>query len=313
MDKRGLSQVFKYILVALAGAVILIFFINFAYQQISLKEDLNSAVFSRLLNSNFDSFSISSNADKTIDLGREVELHFNEISNSFSCGKVGVDNVQPISNNNIIFAPRDVNTDKLNLWTARWSMPFAVVNFFYVLGDDTRLNIVGTNPFAKELRGDLNNVEFIPKRFFTNADNVKTIYVQQASRNVGVNEVLIYGFQDCEEEKDNHLCRGRAKFSNGDKIFLGKEMMYAAMFSNSLEDYQCGVNRGFVKLTKIVELYQSKANSLPSCDDVRILGRELDALKNLNLDSDVDEVISKINNFVELNKQVRSNCGNYLF
>lgn len=308
MDKRGVSEVFKHILVAIAGAVILIFFINLAWQQISLKEELDSAVLSRALNSNFDSFSISSNADKTIDLGGETAVYFNRFGNKFSCGKVGVDNVQPVSNENIIFAQSKIKGDKLDVWTARWTMPFSVVNFFYVSGNG--INIIGSDEFARKLRGESNNVEAIPKRFF-DIGNPKTVYLED--RNVNDNEIAVYGLKECSELEDNYKCRGNVKFSDGSGVFLGKEMMYAAIFSDSFADYECGINRAFDRLTKLSDIYIQKANSI-NCEEMSGLSRGLSKLRNLDLKTlNPDNIISDVNNLIELNKQARSNCGSYLF
>ena len=309
MDKRGVGEVFKYILVSIAGAIILIFFINFAWQQVFLKEELDSAVFSRILNSNFDSFLISGNADKTIEIGKETTVYFNRLG----CGKVGVDNLQPVSNENIIFAQNEIKGDKLDMWTARWRMPFSVVNFFYVSGSG--IDIAGNSELAKRLRGEMNNVEFIPKRFL-DAGNPKRVYLED--KDVAEKEVTIYNFKECDEKEDNYKCRGKVKIKsrNGEvkeTVFLGKEMMYAAVFSDSFEDYECGVERAFDKLTKISEIYIKKANSI-NCAEMNGLSNGLNKLKNLNLATlDTDKAIQEINNLIELNKQARSNCGSYLF
>src|SRR3989344_1618081 len=317
MDKKGMEETFKYILIAVAGAIILIFFINFARQQIFLKEELNSAVLSRTLNSNFDSFSVSSNADKTIDLNEDVKIRF-------TCGKVQVNNVNPVNNENIIFSQRDIEGEKLNIWTAKWRMPFPVTNFFYVSGD-TKIVIEGTDSLAKNLRGEINNVEFIPKRFVSSGDKIKRVIVVQDINQIG-NGVVIYGYKDCDDLTDNYKCRGMVKFPDGEGIFIGKEMLYGAIFSDSLEDYKCDVNKAFERLTRVSDIYQEKANTLASvCSGQGSFGsglmtglsNGLNGLKNLKLENlnlnDVDAKMSKIDQLIDSNKEARGDCGIYLF
>ena len=312
-----MEDTFKYILIAVAGAIILIFFINFARQQIFLKEELNSAVLSRTLNSNFDSFSVSSNADKTIDLNQDVKIRF-------TCGKVQVNNVNPVNNENIIFSQRDIEGDKLNIWTAKWRMPFPITNFFYVSGD-TKIVIEGTDLLAKNLRGDMNNVEFIPKRFVNSGDKIKKVIVAQDINQIG-NGVGIYGYKDCDDLIDNYKCRGKVKFPDGEGIFIGKEMLYGAIFSDSLEDYECDVNKAFERLTRVSDIYQEKANTLASGCSVQGsfgsslmtgLGNGLSGLKNLKLENlnsnDVDAKMLEIDQLIDSNKEARGDCGIYLF
>ncbi len=119
---------FNWLLVLVAGALILVFFSNFVIQYSKLAQEREDAKLALLIENQLDSFSnnlLHTNIDPDgID-------YFNT---RFSCKNkesyAGVDDFM-VKTNEIIFAPKDIRADKLLLFVDKFELPYRVENIIF--------------------------------------------------------------------------------------------------------------------------------------------------------------------------------------
>src|SRR3989344_2527074 len=138
MKKGEISFAFKYILVLVAGSIILLFFVRFAFMHAKTSENIGSVKGVTSLNDNLDAFAISPNADTTINLGYDADF-------KFDCGNIVAGNSQPIRSNKIIFSPKELKGKQIDAWTLAWRFPFKVGNFYYLNNDKNKIYVGGNN------------------------------------------------------------------------------------------------------------------------------------------------------------------------
>ena len=70
-----MEPVFRYIFIAIAGAIILLFFISLSIKQLDIGGKLTSTEIRETLNNAFIAFSVSENSDKSIDIKTNKEVY----------------------------------------------------------------------------------------------------------------------------------------------------------------------------------------------------------------------------------------------
>ena len=77
MNKRGFAITFKWIFALIAGLVIFLFLINFAYKHIYLSEKTTSAILLTSLETQLESLSVADFLTQdSLDLGKEFLINF---------------------------------------------------------------------------------------------------------------------------------------------------------------------------------------------------------------------------------------------
>lgn len=298
--KRGAVQpLFKYLFVVIAGAIILLFFINLVADQIEFSSKISSTESAKSLDNSLDAFSVSEDSDRTVDLARDAVLN---IDYDTECnGFITIENSVPVRESKVIFAPKSLRGNILYAWTQAWKYPYKAINFFYLSNPRSKYYLIGDDPLAEELYGILNqagncceNFEYIPKRFnfgkvrdvseinaeeSSKFDFVKLVFINKPSQQVSADfrvKSLEINYISCLEAGNDEECHGTVKFDDGAfRKFMGKPMLYGAIFSDNSISYDCAVKNALDRLDKVSALYIGKATSMANlkagiCDDTII-------------------------------------------
>ncbi len=273
--KRGdVSPVFTYILVIIIGAIIILFFTTFAFQQLSLGKRIGSIEIAKTLDDNLNAFAISKSSDKDIEFGLDIKL----LINNLVCNTISVDESSNIRTNKIIFSPKSLEGSKIKAWTLAFKYPFHITNFFYLANDKTLYYLIydgSSQQFVEEKFFDDNSQYKIPARFnirkvrksdinnalvsslITRFDFVKLVYF--STPNIQPRDKL----KIIEVEIDNNKAT-KIKFHNENRedVLVNEEMLLGAIFSNDYESFKCGSDNAINKLKSVSKLYIEKKSKL---------------------------------------------------
>ena len=261
MDKKGVEITYNWIFVAIAGSILLMFLIYFAWQQVGLFNKIGVNEIVNSINNEINSFSIGVSSNKVIDLPNDVVF-------SFKCGDIFYKDARK-DTTRLIYAEGSFS-DKFNLWTDSWSFPFKIDNLYFVTDLDKRFFVVGNENFFfnipdkiqkfnivnQEIKKNDIIVDFSNSGFQTRFKNNKIINIDKESS-------LITFFP--ENKKDE---------------FYSESMIYGAMFSN-YEEYSCLKKRARERLSIMADLYKKKAELLKTNSKCGFLYSEME--KNLDL------------------------------
>lgn len=284
MGKKGMSEVFKYILVLAAGITLLIFFIKFGVGLRDVFKTSTSIEIRETLNDYFNALSSSSNlvTDQPLYIGTDVFI------NKPSCGNiqtvVEMKGAMPADYNHIIFSP-SMLSKKMFVWAKEWNYPFKATNFFYLASPDTKIYFVGNSKLVNELYNGT-----IDKRFnIEKKDSINTAFINDKAKKYKKIIVIFFNNQaplrtnldnvrtrsiaaeDCsiEESTDEGDCRGYVNFGDKQYFFAGKAMLYGAIFAEDSDNYECGFNMAIERLKIVSEIYDKKKMILsrlkPNC------------------------------------------------
>lgn len=236
--KKALAISFKFILSIIVGAIILIFFINLAFQHTKTSEKLSAATITNYFELNLDILATSPRAHKQIEI-KEGRL-------DLSCNYISLTNKEEsrIRTEKIISSP-SILSNKIQVWTQAWNFPFKVTNFYY-LADKTNFYIENQEILEK-----------IPNRF--NKYPLKDFKQDK-------NSIIIYS------SNPGYIPTKRALIIQGNSItfypekqtttYYGDEMLYLAIFSKNYFEYNCLKRKSLNRLNQIASLYQEKASLL---------------------------------------------------
>ena len=312
--KRGISDtVFKWFFGAIAGALILIFFIRFAYQHISLSEKLNIREIIEGLDDQLEGFSITESSSKVIPFNRELDLKF--VCESFGGG----DYLKKTKR--IIFASRDLRGDSLSAWTERWKFPFDIVNFYYLSNKDTRYLLIYDDRYGNFVK---NKLEF-PRMFNLQKMHFKEFDINKIkSESSGLDQVNLVFFRKIENpdaikkslKMDINLIEVNVdakniRINDKESFYLNDEMLEGAIIGS--ENYECLLNKILERLSLVSEVYLQKASMLklkthePDCEN--LYTQIILNLGSLKTSRDKDDLISIKDALEEQNRMLdRNGC-----
>lgn len=312
-----ISPLFRHIFVIVAGALILIFFARFGANMIRTESGVESAMIIANLENSLTALSVSMETIKNFPekpWSDNVEL---KIGKGMDCGRIFVKD-QKKDSNKIIFSASRLKGNQLWLWIKPWSYPYPITNFFYMSNKQTKYYLIGSfgaelvNPNLEESIPPRFNVEYLPSNYETivrvNAphyDFVKIVSFGPEINIAGVRYAKINA-QDCEEGKDDTECKGTVTFDNGrTAFFIGKAMLYGAIFAEDYDSYMCQFNRALSKMTMVTKLYKEKTEKLIvkniNCNKYTGMIDNLDAMQNAN---NADSFDYYKDNIIYMNKEI---------
>ncbi len=144
MDTKGFSSdIFRWVLGMIAGAVILLFFVRFAYQHSTVSTTLQQQELLQHLHDQLTALGASESSTQTISLPKNSEL-------SLDCRSLSSTSAY-VSTPHIIFSPSSLRGDTLQVATTLWRYPFPVAPLYYLSTGDIRYVFVyddATFPFV---------------------------------------------------------------------------------------------------------------------------------------------------------------------
>lgn len=291
MNKKGeMSDMFKYILVAVAGIAFLIFLVIFAAGIADLGAQVGSVETRETLNDYFTALSTV----EFISTPGNLKIDTTMLFHTPVCGQLSVQQNEgggdPASYEHIIYAPGKLEGKTMEVWSYSWFYPYRVVNFFYLTNRQTKIVLAGDDQLIDELMKEIPPNMNIVKGSATNLgayagdaqgfELFKLVVIGNAQPSVQGNMELIAvnpTSASCLETTDGserHTCTGQVKFPDGDASFYGKAMLYGAIFSTSKAHYDCNFAQAAQQLQLVSQIYDEKQ---------QILRRENQACTKYNL------------------------------
>lgn len=265
MNKKALEISFKLILSIVVGAIILAFFINFAFQHMRTSEALTSSKLANNLELQLDILGVSLSAFKEFDiLDNKLEFNCNDIT--ITSGKEFFRN----PTDKIIVANAEI-TKKFKVLSLAWEFPFKITNFYYASNKPLYIEDSKIKEKLKSFTFTNNPSEAALPVFIKNPTK-KSILVQG-------NTITFYP-------------------ENKQVIYESDEILLLAIFSKDFNQFNCLKQKAVEKLKFIASLYQKKAAYLrsktsPNCAlSYSQLINSLESFKT-NLDKGVIETQNK--------------------
>ncbi|MEK6936671.1 MAG: hypothetical protein AABW58_01215 [Nanoarchaeota archaeon] len=242
MNKKGMEITFNWIFVIIAGSVLLMFFLFFAWKQIGLFNKLGINEVVSKLNNEIDSFAIGVSLNKVVELPKGVDI-------SFKCGEVVFKGAKK-DTLHLIYAEGDFR-ERFNLWTNAWVFPFKVDNLYYTTNSNGKMFIIGNENFFFNIPNKFPKSNNLNQEVGKN-DVIVDFTNSNLQRNYRENKVLVIDSS-----------RNMITFfpENKKEEFYGEEMIYGGIFS-SYTEYSCLRKKALERLNVISELYKKKAGLL---------------------------------------------------
>lgn len=284
-QKKAVIEIqFNWIFVLIVGALIVAFFVFVVQKQRTVaKSSLEADIRTKLQ----AIISIAEQSDSTV-----YQLTVPETNMKFDCEGFSIGNLDviPLRGN---FAPSPLKSSRNKLYIASedFSMPYKTTNLVYITTPDVRYvfydsddaDNADSKEYAKKLFFDPKNPSMpsnITKEF-SKCDNLKDknnykvrfIFVKESPEdscgaNIKKGEVTAISIEPALGGISGY---GKIKFyerkedgfvEKGSSYYLGTSSIIAAIFSDSKETYECGLNDALERLKVINEIYLGKAKYL---------------------------------------------------
>ncbi len=273
------QEQFSWIFVVIAGAVILSFFVTFAFKYQSLQEEkLATELLINLDNAFFNLQSSPFNTFDTIEIPKDVQITCNSL-------KIGDRNY---SNTNLIFSSKELN-DKMYIWYKPFNFPFKADNFYYITSPKNKFYLIANDEKTREFAKLL--IEDLPDKLKQN------FYIENTKQPNGKN-IFLYNSQTNDVKIINQDNKFTVFYNN--KIYedASQELIYGAIFS---DDFECLYNKLKLNLEEIIKTYEKKSLILQN-SNCNYANFNLQKLKELRYQD--SKQIEKLNeNLASLNCQ----------
>ena len=250
---------FNWMFVLIAGGVILAFFVGFIAMQ---KDSSNVALETTIavdLDASFTGARVSS--------GTATKVPFPNIEIKVDCSSFRVGSASRNLENSMLFSPASIKGRNLITWSKSWNYPMKVGNFLYLTTDNIRYIFVCENNCDKiklleaELPKELNKE--VCKKNTDCWDNLE----DQNNHHVKVitNVELDNKFKDVFGEGKYSVFNIKNEELNNEEINIDQdnnELVYAAIFSENKEHYDCMMANAMKKLKIVSDLSYKRFKDL---------------------------------------------------
>jgi len=291
--KAQVEVTFNWIYIAIAGAVILLFFAGIIVKQKIASEQTLDRDVMRIMENIFTAAQISENTKTVIDMGglRDYVFYFNCEEGVSKYGLEG--RSMPVEDQaNPIFAPNKIQSSLLITWSVPYKLPFKVIDFLFITSSNTKYFLWGKTPLSQDFSRAISNVSSESKiKVDFNTAEIQDLSEINPGKNFQMRLIDFEGklktgdkLPTAVEEKIAYLPPGRVTavsfhgagastsityfvYENGWKeqnkkplnvISLGGESdaaLYAAIFSGDDSIYQCNMRKAFQRLSYLNEIY----------------------------------------------------------
>ncbi|MBM3199881.1 hypothetical protein FJZ53_03000 [Candidatus Woesearchaeota archaeon] len=290
--KADVSPAFQYIFALIVGAIILIFFIKFAFKAESTGKEVIKAEVLHSLDASMQAFSVSVSSTDLLPSTPWPQLVDMKFGTGANCGKFTVTGQKflvPIPR--IVFGPEQMKARQLKAWTTSWYFPFRVTNIFYLVNDRSKYYLIfnannqdfvkrisSTPPATAVFEMDHLPREFDVKYYDSEADAVAKLKINDMVKvnyfeeKNGVSNglkgsSLVVSNYCMDEDEPGYKCSGTVTFYEGNKLtgastFIGRELMFAAVMADSIGVYQCQYGRALDEMERMINVYTAKAQRL---------------------------------------------------
>ncbi|HLC22508.1 MAG TPA: hypothetical protein VJJ79_01930 [Candidatus Nanoarchaeia archaeon] len=328
MDNRAqFSMPFTTLFAILVGAILLLFFIGFAYKYISFSGALTSAETVQALNDEFAAFAVSDAAEKTMDFQQDFDFQYRGGS-IYSGG-------QSQSVDQVLFAPAEIQGDVLFLATRAVELPYRVANAFYLVDGRTMYLFISDEASKSAVDSIVSSYTAFPQTFphasytleqITDSlalleettamyDSVRFLFFADPSNTLlaDIEETFSNAEVLYVESTVEDYTYGDVTFPNGKKAFyLGYPLLLGAMISADASGYEQSIDTVLERLAVVTGVYYDKARfisaRLPACDYGAIKGYLSSYRSFVNKEATYSQFQGYVERVDETNKDLGGDC-----
>jgi len=280
-SKKGQLEIgFNWIYVLIAGTVILMFFVGIVIRQATVSEEKLSGTVLREIEGIFTGASLSQETVYPIDLPRvNLEFTCDELTGysdySIKGGTRAETSWQPI------FAPEELETQRLLTWTLGWDFPFPVINYLFISSPDVKYYIsdisrVSLPSLFNFEAFDADNLLLYRTIKHRNEEQIRFVFVDvdglpddgeipddlKTMADEKLTAVLIRanGAQFFKKDGDHFESLGTVSIINYPPV--NNPNLYAAVFSTDPGMYKCNLRKALVRLEILARIYGERIERL---------------------------------------------------
>lgn len=321
-NKSAQIQVtFNWVYILIAGAVILLFFVGLVVKQKAASEEHLATEVVQIMESILTGAGVSEKTKNFIPTGGLIDYVF-----FFNCedglGEFGVKGKGNPAQNPVdpLFAPLEIQTSQLILWSLPYKLPFKVIDFTFVTSSNTKYFLLGEDPFINEFINategfnveqviDLNEVD--PGKNFQvrivdfAGTNFKIQGIHSKLQAMDDDKITAVSFTGTNQVDYYQKSGDSWKKLNKDPvqiISIDKERdaaKYAAIFAGNHQVYQCNMEKAFQRLKYLIEVYEGKVSEMEtyySSDPLLAVGECYNHIKTDGYDPNVNSALSSLKN-----------------
>ncbi len=331
MNRKGFEMQFHWIFVLIAGAIILFFFFSVVQKQRSISEERLSITLSTDIDAIFSSAVESRGTSQLLTVpGSGIAFSCSDVCDcNFWIGKKSTQ-----FRDKIIFAPGLLNGGKALAWSLDWKIPFRAANFLFLMNpaDNYFFVIDSSDSRSRDLFARLNRSlpsdvplsiispqqvsGIVPSaglryRFvFLDVPLSSPFGLQEGFKSIDVSAVYV---NSVEKAVTFYLKdKNRLSFSADSSLFLGDPGIFAAVFADDKDMFECGMKKAFFRLSVVSSVLHSRAESIEGAmsavnrPDCVYSAPNMDYLADI---SDSAKVLSDSSSFVEDKDKVNVIAG----
>lgn len=263
----------NWIFILIVGAVIMAFFAFIVIKQRTASEAKFSGKVSQQLNTILVGAKVSS--------GTVQEIPTPDLSIRFTCNDYYIGPASQRLGNRIVFAPEYLEGNKLITWTLDWNVPFKITSFLYMTSPFVKYVVVGEGQKADDiylaLPPKLNKAQVSPSDYAALRDEgdwkLRFIFVDQDNQDImaipaAFADVEVSGLKVRTVDRSMQFLERSAAdpnmFTDVDVPFsyTEKEVLYAAIFSDRHDEFDCLMKRAYARLNTVARVYYEKLNAM---------------------------------------------------
>ena len=175
------------------------------------------------------------------------------------------------------FVPGDLTGDNLVTWTQSWNIPFSVMNFLYIVNDQTRFFFIDDpshsdvfnsikDSFSSNIKSEfLDSIDNPRFADFNDDYSIIVIFSDDESDPIDVEERVIETFSgntrivQVVPENENF---GKVMYYDADNFgevqYAGRASLYGAIFSPDENYYECSMRKALERLSRVACIYHQK-------------------------------------------------------
>ncbi len=271
-NKGQIELPFQLIFALVAGSIILLIFVIFAFKGWDISQQKSSIFIADTLTLLLTSTEVSPKTFLPID-----DLPKSKIE--FGCEGFSVNGQQKSYRNKIVFGPSSVTTTRLRLWSFDWNVPFYVTNMIAVTSPGILYVFVGdpTDSLIKTMQDtipkNMSTLLFCPSTFCPRASALQpTGHEQTRFIFVNTNPSLPPAFSGKKisglsvNTASNILTflqpRTLGQTKDPPLPIIGMPMLYGAIFADNIETYKCNLDKAYQRLGYLAQIYDEKQKFL---------------------------------------------------
>ncbi len=203
-----------------------------------------------------------------------------------------------------LFAPERLDGQELYAWSYTWQLPYPITEFLYVADRDTMLVIDNTTSGASDAVDAF--LQDLPDGFTINVTQTGQLQERPGLENAryvlfGTNAPDISPIINITQSNDG-LQNGTVEINGNSLDFIGKAMLYGAVFTGDVDRYSCNVDKARTRFQNISSLNQRRAHRLH---------RNRSAAAPCSPPEDCDDCIPVLDELNETYKQMQSAFPQY--